>query len=40
MIEYLMDVKHESYDQILKDTASENNVYREMIKWNDSGKEK
>lgn len=39
MMEYLIDIKHLSYDQILKDTTSENNVYREMIKWNDSTKE-
>jgi hypothetical protein len=32
MVEYLMDIKHESYDQILNDTTSENNVYQEMIK--------
>ena len=40
MIEYLMDIKHETYDQILKDTTSENNIYQQMIKWNDGGKEK
>lgn len=38
MIEYLIDIKHLSYDQILKDTASENSIYQEMIKWNDGGK--
>lgn len=40
MIEYLIDIKHLSYDQILKDATSENDVYQEMIKWNDSTKEK
>jgi hypothetical protein len=39
MIEYLIDIKHLSYDQILKDTTSENAVYQEMIKWKDSIKE-
>jgi hypothetical protein len=39
MMEYLMDIKHFSYDQILKDTTSENTVYGEMIRWNDSAKE-
>lgn len=33
MIKYLIDIKHLSYDQILKDTASENTVYQEMIEW-------
>jgi hypothetical protein len=36
MMEYLIDIRHLSYDQILKDTASENTIYREMIKWKDS----
>jgi hypothetical protein len=36
MMEYLIDIKHMSYDRILKDTSSENTVYQEMIKWNDS----
>jgi hypothetical protein len=34
LIEYLMDIKHLSYDQILKDTISENAAFREMINWN------
>jgi len=38
MIEYLIDIKHSSYDQILKDTASENTIYQEMIKWNNGAK--
>lgn len=38
MVEYLMDVKHLSYDQILNDTLSENTIYQEMIKWKDSSK--
>ncbi len=36
MVEYLMDIKHLSYDQILKDTVSESTVFKEMIKWKDS----
>jgi len=38
MIEYLMDVKHMSYDQILKDNVSETTIFKEMIKWRDSTK--
>jgi hypothetical protein len=38
MIEYLMDIKHLSYDQILKDSVSESTIYNEMIKWKDSTK--
>ena len=38
MIEYLMDVKHLSYDQILKDSASESTIFKEMITWKDSTK--
>jgi len=38
MITFLMGIRHWSYDQILKDTASENTIYQEMIKWNDSTK--
>lgn len=36
MMEYLIDIKHLSYDQILKDTVSENTVYQDMIQWNDN----
>lgn len=39
MTEYLMDIKHLSYDKILNDTVSENAVYKEMINWKDSAKE-
>jgi hypothetical protein len=39
MMEYLMNIKHLSYDQILKDTLSESTVYQEMIKWKDNSKE-
>ncbi|HEV8084205.1 MAG TPA: hypothetical protein VGP55_13445 [Chitinophagaceae bacterium] len=39
MMQYLIDIKHLSYPQILKDTASENTVYQEMIKWKDSTKD-
>ena len=35
MMEYLIDIKHLSYDQILKDSTSENAIYQEMIKWNE-----
>jgi len=38
MMEYLMDIKHLSYDQILKDTVSESAIFKEMIKWKDSTK--
>jgi hypothetical protein len=38
MMEYLMDIKHLSYDQILKDSVSESNIFKEMIKWKDSTK--
>ena len=33
MIQYLMDIRHSSYTEILNDTASENTIYQEMIKW-------
>ena len=36
MMEYLMDIKHMSYDQILKDSVSETTIFKEMIKWKDS----
>jgi hypothetical protein len=36
MTEYLIDIRHFSYDQILKDTVSENIIFQEMIKWKDS----
>ena len=36
IMEYLMDVKRLSYDQILKDTTSENTLFLEMLKWKDS----
>ena len=36
MMEYLMDIKHLSYDEILKDTVSESAIFKEMIKWKDS----
>jgi len=39
MMEYLIDIKHLSYDQILKDTTSENIIYRQMVKWNNAAKE-
>lgn len=36
MVEYLIDIKHLSYDKILNDTVSENTVYQEMINWKKS----
>jgi hypothetical protein len=33
MMEYLIDVKNLSYDKILNDTVSENEIYAEMLKW-------
>jgi hypothetical protein len=33
MVEYLIDIKHFSYDKILNDTVSENIIYQEMINW-------
>ena len=33
MVEYLMDIKHWSYDKILNDTTSTNSVYADMINW-------
>ena len=39
MMEYLIDVKHLSYDQILKDTVSESTVYQDMIHWKDTMQE-
>ncbi|HEU5292332.1 MAG TPA: hypothetical protein VFU05_16910 [Cyclobacteriaceae bacterium] len=38
LTEYLMDVKHFTYDKILNDTVSEDRIYEEMIKWKDSTK--
>jgi len=36
MIEYLMDIRHMSYDEILKDSVSESTIFKAMIKWKDS----
>jgi len=36
MIQYLMNIKHFSYDQILKDTISENVIYQEMANWSNN----
>lgn len=33
MVEYLIDIKHWSYDRILNDTTSMNSVYADMINW-------
>jgi hypothetical protein len=38
MMEYLIDIKHRTYDQILRDTVSENTIFEEMIQWKDSNK--
>jgi hypothetical protein len=40
MMEYLIDIKHFSYDQILKNTISENAVYQEMLNWKYSAEKK
>lgn len=37
MTEYLMDIKNFSYDDILKDTVSEDMIYAAMIRWKDTG---
>jgi hypothetical protein len=39
MTEYLMDVRHFSYDQILKDKRSPEVVYADMIHWKNGLKE-
>jgi hypothetical protein len=39
MIEYLMNIRHFSYDQILKDTTSENVIYQEMVNWSNNYKQ-
>ncbi len=33
MVEYLMDVKGMTYDEILKDDTSEETVYQEVLRW-------
>jgi len=33
MIEYLMDIKGMTYDEILKDDTSEESVYQEVLQW-------
>lgn len=33
MVEYLMDIKKMSYDQILDNSVQEDSVYSEMMKW-------
>ena len=39
MMEYLMDIKNLSYDQILKDSLFQKaTIFKEMIKWKDSTK--
>ena len=38
MMKYLIDIKHLSYHQILKDTSSENIIYQEMIDWSKRSK--
>ena len=39
MMEYLIDIRRLSYDQVLKDTSSEKIIFQEMINWTDSIKE-
>jgi len=38
MMEYLIDIKRLTYDQILKDTVSESTIFKEMIKWKEDTK--
>lgn len=38
MMEYLIDIKHQTYDQILKDSLSETAIFMEMTRWKDSTK--
>lgn len=38
MIEYLMDIKHLSYDHILNDNTSEDAIYTDMINWRNKNK--
>jgi hypothetical protein len=40
MIEYLMDIRNFSYDKILSDTISENEVFNEMIVWKENTERK
>lgn len=35
LTEYLMNIKHFSYDKILSDTTSEKIIFEEMIEWKD-----
>lgn len=39
MTEYLIDVKNYSYDQILKDTQSEEKIFSEMLEWKKAKKQ-
>jgi hypothetical protein len=39
MTEYLMDIKHFTYEKILTDTASEDMVYSEMVNWKETNKQ-
>ena len=36
MTEYLMDIKHQTYDQILWSNVSEEEIFAEMIVWKDN----
>lgn len=40
MTEYLMDIRHFTYDQILTDTASEEGIFEAMLKWKEVGRRK
>ena len=33
MVEYLMEIKKMSYDQILDNSVQEDSVYSEMMEW-------
>ncbi len=36
MIQFLMEIRHFSYTEILNDMVSENTIYKEMITWKES----
>ena len=40
MIEYLMDVKEMTYDEILKDNTSEEAIYQEVLQWSKASQRK
>jgi hypothetical protein len=38
MMEYLMDVRRMTYDEVLRDTVSAEGIYKEMMAWREKGK--